>query len=109
MDRIIACSAQFLFRLNFAHVLSTAYEVVLDSPVFVLFIFMNVLSRLLSSDANKFLAHSHFCCTQDRYTALIFAAKWGHHECVRLLVEGGANTEARDHVCAILHSLAFIM
>jgi hypothetical protein len=36
--------------------------------------------------------------TQDGHTALILAASKGHTECVRLLIEGEANTDAVDFV-----------
>ncbi len=41
--------------------------------------------------------------TQNGYTALIRAAANGHVDCVRVLLEGGANMEARDHVrCTLM-------
>jgi ankyrin repeat protein len=36
------------------------------------------------------------------YTALIFAAAKGHAECVRLLLEGGADKNWSDKVCGTL-------
>ena len=38
------------------------------------------------------------CQTQGRATALIVAAERGHTECVRLLVEGGAEKDAKNSV-----------
>ena len=41
------------------------------------------------------------CQTQNESTALIVAAERGYTECVRLLVEGGADTGAKDNVRAL--------
>ena len=40
------------------------------------------------------------CHTQDEATALIAASDAGHTECVRVLVEAGANLDAADRVRA---------
>ena len=40
----------------------------------------------------------HFCQPQDEWTALIWAASFGHTDCVRLLVEGGADKNAKNSV-----------
>ncbi len=48
------------------------------------------------------------CCLywdeQKRYTALIWAACKGHTDCVRVLVDGGADKEAMDQVLIIAAS-----
>jgi ankyrin repeat protein len=36
---------------------------------------------------------------QDGWTALVIAAREGNTDCVRVLLESGANTEARKEVC----------
>jgi ankyrin repeat protein len=36
---------------------------------------------------------------QGGYTALIWAAIIGHEDCVRLLLDAGANKEAKNKVC----------
>ncbi len=41
---------------------------------------------------------AHVCQTQDGFTALMSAAQQGHTDCVRLLVKGGADKEAKDNV-----------
>ena len=38
------------------------------------------------------------CSTQSGYTALFWAARRGHADCVRVLLEGGADKEAKDEV-----------
>ena len=43
---------------------------------------------------------------QGGYTALIYSAMYGHSECVRLLVESGANKEAKTDV-RIAYSVSF--
>ncbi len=43
-----------------------------------------------------------WCISQDGYTALIYAvldsAQWGRTECVRLLIDAGADTNSKDNV-----------
>jgi hypothetical protein len=41
-------------------------------------------------------AHDNFA--QGGWTALIRAARFGHTDCVRLLLDAGADKEAKDHV-----------
>ncbi len=36
--------------------------------------------------------------TQNGFTALTRAVHWGHADCVRLLIDAGADKEARDNV-----------
>ena len=43
-----------------------------------------------------------YTCTQMERTALVLASCGGHSECIRLLVEAGADTELSDQVRAIL-------
>ena len=51
------------------------------------------------------------CISQDGYTALIYAvldsAQWGRTECVRLLIDAGADTNSKDNVrvAAAVHVL----
>jgi ankyrin repeat protein len=45
---------------------------------------------------------------QNRYSALMLAAKNGHSDSVRLLVESGADTDARCSVRATIVSLVII-
>ena len=44
--------------------------------------------------------HVCICQTQEKNTAILLAASGGHTDCVRVLVEGGANKEAKDCVRA---------
>ena len=44
------------------------------------------------------LIYSHWWRVQDGRTALISAVEKGHSACVRVLLEGGADKEAKDHV-----------
>ncbi len=48
------------------------------------------------TDALSWLRRS----SQDGYTALISAAAYGHADCVRLLIDAGANKEAKNGVRA---------
>jgi hypothetical protein len=44
----------------------------------------------------------HVCTifkSQSSSTPLVDAAQYGHAECVRLLLESGAEKEAKDNVC----------
>ncbi len=72
--------------------------------------YLSVLS-LSSSIANSFgfefncflyLSPNELCCgesdSQDAWTALMCAAQLGHADCVRLLLDSGADTEAKNHV-----------
>jgi ankyrin repeat protein len=36
--------------------------------------------------------------TQDQYTALIYAAEKGNVDCARLLIDAGADADAKDDV-----------
>ncbi len=44
---------------------------------------------------------THVNDTQFRGMALLFAATYGHTDCVRLMIECGADTESNDEVCLI--------
>ena len=44
------------------------------------------------------VSHFHFSFIQTGRTALLAAAEAGHTDCVRLLLEAGADTEAKDKV-----------
>jgi ankyrin repeat protein len=46
---------------------------------------------------------SHACQTQAGYTALVYAAISGHTDCMRLLVEGGADKDAKTAVRDLAH------
>ncbi len=45
-------------------------------------------------------AEFEMCASQPQsgYTALFWAARRGHTECVRLLMQGGADKDAKDEV-----------
>ena len=42
------------------------------------------------------LADKSSCHIQNGWTALIMAVRWNHEECVRLLVEAGADKSSKD-------------
>ena len=44
------------------------------------------------------------CYSQTGGTAIIYAAENGHIDCVRLLVEAGADKDAEDYVCGNFYS-----
>jgi hypothetical protein len=62
---------------------------------------MGVVSRYLVCDFEFMAAtwlHATGTCVQGGYTALVWAAIKGHVDCLRLLLDAGANANAKDNV-----------
>ncbi len=64
-------------------------------------LFLSCATRLL------FFYDIFSCLTQIRHSALLGAAAAGNSECVRLLVEAGANKNVKDHVRYMYALLGF--
>ncbi len=60
------------------------------------------MSAILISYAATFLLRFR---VQGGYTALLRAAENGHTDCVRLLIERGANKEAKTSVRCVMHDI----
>ncbi len=57
---------------------------------------------IITCNINRDRYRYQYTCTQMERTALVLASCGGHTECIRLLVEAGADTELSDQVRANL-------